>query len=88
MLWKKVSVLVTAAIMMLVMLAASSPAFAQECSGASCERQPGQTEKSRDPVGAPPTEKAGAIQRDPIANEKDPSGTQTGRGERISESSP
>jgi hypothetical protein len=85
---KRLAVLVAAAIMVLSMLAASAPAFAQECSGDSCDPQPGQTVKSRDPVGAPPQEKPGSSQRTTIADEKDPSGSQTGRGERISESSP
>jgi cell division septation protein DedD len=84
---KRAAVLVAAAVMVLSMLAASAPVFAQECDGASCEPKPGNTEMSRGPVNPPPQQKPGVIQRDPIANEKD-SGRTTGRGERIEESSP
>jgi hypothetical protein len=79
---KRVALLVAAAVMLLSMLAASAPAFGQECDGASCELKPGSTEKARSPVNPPPTQKPGVIQRDTIANENDP-GRTTGRGERI-----
>jgi hypothetical protein len=79
---KRVAVLVAAAVMVLSMLAASAPAFAQECDGASCELQPGQTEKARASHETPPHTKPGAIARDSEANAHD-SGTETGRGKRI-----
>jgi hypothetical protein len=78
-LWKRVSVLLAAAMIVLSMFAASAPAFAQ---GASCDPQPGNVEMSRDPIGAPPQEKPGTSQRTTTADEKDPSGIETGRGER------
>ena len=83
MLRKRLVVLVAAAVMVLSMLAASAPVFAQGEGG--CDASPGNVEMSRYPVGAPPTVKAGAIQRDPVANEKDPSSPETGFGERVDE---
>ena len=88
MLRKRVALLVAAAVMVLTMLATAASVFAQECSGASCEPSPGQTEKTRSPIAAPPQSKPGGFIRDPTASEKDPTSGQTGRGERISESSP
>jgi hypothetical protein len=79
---KRLVVLVAAAVMVLSMLAA--PVFAQGEGG--CDASPGNVEMSKYPVGAPPTVKAGAIQRDPVANEKDPSSPETGFGERVDES--
>ena len=76
---KYLAALIVAVGLLLVM---AVPAFAQECGGASCELKPGQTEKAPSPVNSPPLEKPGLIQRDPIANEKDPS-RDTGRGKRI-----
>ena len=89
MLRKKVAVLVAAAVMVLSMLAASAPAFAQDgCveefpgggSGA-CEQNPGNSEASLSPHQTPPESKHGAGVRDVTANEHD-TGTDTGRGKR------
>ncbi len=82
MLWKRLAVLVAAAMIVLSMLVAA-PAFAQECSGASCELQPGQTEKNNAPILAPAATKPGHGIRDPDANEHDTHTICTGRGERI-----
>ena len=83
MLRKRVSVLVAVAVIVLAMFAASALAFAQECSGASCELKPGNTEMSRRPVNPPSLAQPGYIQRDPGSYENDPRGPCTGRGERI-----
>jgi hypothetical protein len=79
---RRIVLLVAMAVMAVAMLSATAPAFAQECSGASCEVQPGQTEKARAFHETPPATKPGSIARDAEANEHD-SGTRTGRGERI-----
>ena len=88
MLRKRVAVLVAAAVMVLCMLAASAPAFAQECGGASCELNPGNSEGSRSIHQTPPESNPGGFFRSSAGNEHTSAGEQTGRGERISESSP
>ncbi len=86
MLWKRLAVLVAAAMIVLSMLVAA-PAFAQpeefpgEGSGAT-DRNPGMSEGSRSWHTPPPGEKPGAARRDTTANEKNPDSS-TGRGERI-----
>jgi hypothetical protein len=82
---KYVAALLVALGMLLVM---AVPAFAQECDGASCEVQPGNTEKARSSVFTPPQERPGFIQRDPTAGGHGPSDPRTGRGKRIDEASP
>jgi hypothetical protein len=81
---KRVALLVAAAVLVLSMLAAAAPAFAQECSGASCEQNPGNTEASRSNHSTPPLSKPGASRRDTEANEHD-TGIDTGRGKRFSQ---
>jgi hypothetical protein len=92
---KRLSVLVGAAVMVLLMFAASAPVFAQDgCveefpgggSGA-CEVNPGQTEGARSRHVTPPENKPGSVERDVIANEKNPE-TETGRGKRAESSVP
>ena len=91
MLWKRLAVLVAAAVIVLSMFAASAVAFAQgaiegqgfdEGVGGS-DPNPGASEGSSSPLGTPPQGKAGASIRDPEANEHDPSGTGTGFGYRV-----
>ena len=65
------------------MLATAAPGFAQGVGG--CDPNPGNVEMSRDPIGAPPVEKPGSAQRTTIADENDPSGIETGFGERVEE---
>jgi hypothetical protein len=65
MLFKRVAVLVAAAVMVLSMLVVSAPAFAQDefpgqGSGAT-DPNPGQTEGSRSNHGTPPTQKPGSF---------------------------
>ncbi len=62
MLRKRVAVLVAAAVMVLSMLAASAPAFAQGVGG--CDQQPGQREKARGDVSTPPQGHPGSIHSD------------------------
>jgi hypothetical protein len=83
-LWKRVAVLVTAAVMALSMLAASAPVFAQECPGG--EMKPGQSgERERSPHDAPSEVKPGSIHRDSSGEEHDTSNNTTGRGEMCGE---
>ncbi len=77
MLRKRVAVLVAAAVMVLSMLAASAPAFAQDefpgqGEGAT-DPNPGNTEASDSWHTPPPQNKPGAFRRDSTANEQDPS---------------
>ena len=89
-LWKRMAVLVAAAVMVLSMLVASAPVFAQDgcveefpgAGSGACELNPGQTEGARSRHTTPPGNKPGAFERDVIANEHD-TNTTTGRGERI-----
>jgi hypothetical protein len=67
-----------------LLLVMAAPAFAQELGSGACEVKPGNTEKAPSPVNSPPVEKPGLIQRDPIANEHDPS-RETGRGKLTEE---
>jgi hypothetical protein len=81
-LWKRMAVLVTAAVMVLSMLPASAPAFAvpEECPGG--ELQPGQSgERERSPHAAPSGDKPGSLHRDSSGDVHDTSDDQTGRGE-------
>jgi ABC-type sulfate transport system permease component len=78
---KRVAVLVAAAVMMLSMFVVSAPVFAQECDGASCELNPGNTEASRSIHTTPPQSKFGSVARNPEANEHDTNNL-TGRGKR------
>jgi hypothetical protein len=88
-LWKRLAVLVAAAMMMLSMFAASAPAFAQDgcveefpgAGSGACEVNPGQSEGSRSAHQTPPEEKPGAINRSVEANEHD-TNFETGRGKR------
>ena len=80
---RRIVVLLAMAVMMVAMLAASAPVFAQGEGG--CDPQPGQTEKSRSWHDSPPMGKPGHLHRDPTANEHDPSGGATGFGERVDE---
>lgn len=57
--------LVAAAMMMLMMFAASVPAFGQGLGPGACDLQPGQTEKARSPFLAPPGDEPGAGIRSP-----------------------
>jgi hypothetical protein len=79
---KRVAVLVAAAVMVLSMLAASAPAFAQGEGG--CDPNPGGSEASSSNHNTPPGEKPGGFHRNVEANEHDP-GTTTGFGERVEE---
>ena len=83
MLRKRVAVLVAAAVMVLSMLAASAPVFAQGEGG--CDQQPGQTEKARAPQNSPPLGEPGATRRSQTGNEHDTSDRSTGFGERVEE---
>jgi hypothetical protein len=90
MLFKRVAVLVAAAVMVLSMLAASAPAFAQDgcveefpgAGSGACEQNPGKTEDSNSGQPVPPQQKPGVIERSGEANEHD-TNLETGRGERI-----
>jgi hypothetical protein len=85
MLWKRVAVLVAAAVMMLSMLAASAPASAQEFPGqgsGATDPNPGMSEGSSSWHQTPSETKPGAVRRNTTANENNPD-TTTGRGERI-----
>ena len=81
MLRKRVAVLVATAMIVLAMLAASAPAFAQGEGG--CDPQPGQVEKSQGPQINPPQGKPGETRRDPTGNEHDPTDGKTGFGDRV-----
>ena len=74
---RRLAVLVAAAMMVLSMLVASAPVFAQGQGG--CDPEPGATEGTRSNHQTPPTLKPGALHRDTTANDKDP-GTSTGFG--------
>jgi hypothetical protein len=87
-LFKRVTVLVAAAMMVLTMLAASAPAFAQECGGASCEPNPGGSAGSSSNHQTLARSKPGGAHKSPSGTEHGTQETTTGRGERISESSP
>jgi len=79
---KRVAVLVAAAVMVLSMLAASAPVFAQGTGG--CDPNPGGSEGSRSNHQTPPTTKPGAFHRNTEANEHD-EGVGTGFGDRVDE---
>ena len=79
MLSKRMAVLVAAAVMVLSMLAASAPVFAQELGTGACDPQPGNTEATRSPITQPPHTKPGGFIRSNEANEHD-EGVATGRG--------
>ena len=70
-----------AMVVMLSMLAASAPVFAQGLGGS--DTQPGQTEKAQSPHSDPPLQKPGDFTRSTTANDHDPSGAQTGFGKRV-----
>jgi hypothetical protein len=77
-------VLVAAAMKVLSMFVATSPAFAQEeCSGASCELHPGFSERTPAPNQTPPLNELGNTRRASEANDHDQSDPFTGQGERI-----
>lgn len=80
---RRIAVLVAMAVMMVAMLAASAPAFAQGVGG--CDPQPGQTEKSQSPHISPPGGKPSGFQRASTANEHDTSDPRTGFGQRVDE---
>jgi hypothetical protein len=75
---KRLSVLVVAAMMVLSMLVASAPVFAQGVGG--CDPQPGQTEKARSDGSTPPQGHPGAVHSDNPQSEG-----ATGFGERVDE---
>jgi hypothetical protein len=83
---KRLVVLVAAAVMVLSMLAASAPAFAQELGPGATDPNPGKTEASDSWHSPPPMDKPGAVRRDTTANEKNPE-IETGRGKLVAESS-
>ena len=85
MLWKRLAVLVAAAMMMLTMFVASAPAFAQELGSGACDPNPGESQASSSPYVTPPLSKPGVGSRDPEANEHDPSPTTTGRAALVDE---
>jgi hypothetical protein len=78
---KRVTVLVAAAVMMLAMLVASAPVFAQGEGG--CDPQPGESEMNRSPVGPPPQGKPGETRRSPSGDENDTTDGITGFGDRV-----
>ena len=78
MLRKRVAVLVAAAVMVLSMLVASAPVFAQGEGG--CDPTPGQVEKARGDVSTPPAGHPGTIHSD-----NPQSDGSTGFGERVDE---
>ena len=78
MLRKRVAVLVAAAVMVLSMLVASAPVFAQGVGG--CDPQPGQTEKAQSDYSTPPQQHPGAIHSDNLQ-----SAGSTGFGDRVEE---
>ena len=83
MLRRRVAVLAAAAMMVLCMLVASAPVFAQGEGG--CDPQPGQTEKARAWHDSPPAGKPGQLHRDATANEHDTHKGATGFGDRVGE---
>ena len=83
MLFKRVAVLVAAAVLVLTMLVASAPVFAQGVGG--CDPEPGATEGTRSNHQTPPNSKPGVFHRNTTANDQDPSGFGTGFGERVEE---
>jgi hypothetical protein len=79
-LWKRVSVLVAAAVIVLSMFAAPAFAVPEGCPGG--EMQPGQSgERERSPHSAPSANKPGTTHRDQTGGEHDPTDGLTGRGE-------
>ena len=83
MLWKRMAVLVAAAVMVLSMLAVSVPAFAQGVGGS--DPNPGGSEGSSARHETPPQGKPGTRQRADEGNEHDPSDPSTGFGQRVDE---
>jgi hypothetical protein len=79
---KGVAGLVAAAVMVLTMLVAVAPAFAQGEGG--CDINPGQTEGARSKHPTPPEQKPGIAHRSADANEHD-EGVGTGFGDRVEE---
>jgi hypothetical protein len=75
---KRVAVLVAAAIMVLSMLVASAPVFAQGVGG--CDQQPGQTERSQGDTNTPPQGHPGGVHSD-----NPQSVGSTGFGDRVDE---
>jgi len=73
-----VAVLVAAAMMVLAMLVASAPVFAQGEGG--CDPQPGQTEKARSSGSTPPQGIPGGVHSDNPQSEG-----ATGFGDRVDE---
>ena len=78
MLRKRLAVLVAAAMMVLSMLAASAPVFAQGVGG--CDPQPGQTENARSGGIEPPQGRPGGFHSD-----NPQSSGSTGFGDRVEE---
>ena len=73
---RKITMLLSALVVILTMLVASAPVFAQGEGG--CDPQPGQTEKSRSDFSTPPQQHPGAIHSD-----NPQSAGSTGFGERV-----
>jgi hypothetical protein len=82
-LFKRVSVLVGAVMMVLSIFAASAPVFAQGEGGS--DPNPGFTEGSNAPTSTPPQGKPGTIHRDSSANDHDTGDQRTGFGKRVDE---
>jgi hypothetical protein len=80
-LWKRVAVLVSAAVMVPSMLAASAPVFAvpEGCPGG--EMQPGQTTGSHARQSSPSVNKPGSARRSESGDVHDTSDDVTGRGD-------
>ena len=78
MLRKRVALLVAAAVMVVSMLVASAPVFAQGEGG--CDPQPGQTERAQGETNTPPQGHPGAVHSDNLQ-----SLGSTGFGERVEE---
>lgn len=87
MLRKRVVVLVAAAVMLLSMLVAAAPAFAQgegfDQGVGGSDPQPGQTEKAQSPQIDPPQGKPGVSRRDSSAAEHDQSDSRSSFGKRV-----
>jgi hypothetical protein len=80
---RRIVALLVMAVMAVAMLAAAAPAFAQECGGASCDPNPGQSEDSRSWHVSPSEVKPGVFHQNGHAVDKAPNDL-TGRGERVS----
>jgi hypothetical protein len=79
-----------------ILLLTAAPAFAQDgcveefpgAGSGACELNPGGSVGSRSNHQTPPESKPGSFHRSSDGNEHASGGDQTGRGERLSESSP